>query len=116
MLTKSMKWSFIATLLVLAAVNWRSSADYRTVLAALVVCAGAIVVLVQSVGAGKYIWATTSLTVSALFNPAQPISFPRNNFCDAGFGLFGSVCRVASCFEDDAQAIRPLHYRSHASK
>ncbi len=37
MLTKIMKWSSIAALLVLAAASWRSSADYRTVLAALVV-------------------------------------------------------------------------------
>ena len=79
MLTKIMKWSSIAALLVLAASSWRSSADYRTVLAALV-CAGAIVVLVQSVGAGKYIWAAAFLAVSVLFNPALPISFPRNTF------------------------------------
>ena len=80
MLTKIMKWSSIAALLVLAAASWRSSADYRTVLAGLVVCAGAIVVLVQSVGAGKYIWAAAFLAVSVLFNPALPISFPRNTF------------------------------------
>jgi hypothetical protein len=78
MLTKIMKWSSIAALLLLTAVTWRSSADYRTVLAALVVCAGAIVVLVQSVGAGKYIWAAAFLAISVLFNPALPISLPRN--------------------------------------
>lgn len=80
MLTKIMKWSSIAALLVLAAANWRSPADYRTVLAALVVALGPIVVLVQSVGGGKYIWAAAFLAVSVLFNPALPISFPRNTF------------------------------------
>jgi hypothetical protein len=80
MLTKIMKWSSIAALLVLAAVNWRSSPDYRTVLAALVVCGGAIVVLVQSASEGKYIWAAAFLAVSVLFNPALPISLPRNTF------------------------------------
>ena len=80
MLTKIMKWGSIAALLILAALNSRSLADYRTVLAALVVCAGAIVVLVQSIGAGKYIWAAAFLAISVLFNPALPISLPRNTF------------------------------------
>ena len=78
--TRIMKWSSIAALLVLVAASWRSSADYRTVLAALVVCAGAVVVLVQSAGAGKYIWAAAFLAISVLFNPALPISLPRNIF------------------------------------
>lgn len=76
--TRIMKWSSIAALLVLVAASWRSSADYRTVLAALVVCAGAVVVLVQSVGAGKYIWAAAFLAISVLFNPALPDLLPRN--------------------------------------
>lgn len=53
--TKVMKWGSIAALLILVALNSRSLADYRTVLAALVVCAGAIVVLVQSTSRGKYL-------------------------------------------------------------
>ncbi len=77
---KIMQWSSIAALLVLAAASWRSSADYHTVLAALVVFAGAIVVLVQSTSRGKYLWATAFLAVGVLFNPALPINFPRNTF------------------------------------
>ena len=78
--TRIMKWGSIAALLVLAAMNWRSPADYRTVLAALVVFAGALVVLVQSTRRGKYIWATAFLAVGVIFNPALPISLPRNTF------------------------------------
>jgi hypothetical protein len=52
-----MKWVSIAALLLLLAMLWRSSSsDYRTVLAAFVVWAGAIVVLVQAVGTGNYVW------------------------------------------------------------
>ena len=43
MLTRIMKWSSIAALLL--AVLWPSSADYRIVLAALVLWAGAILLL-----------------------------------------------------------------------
>ena len=80
MLTTIMKWGAIAALLILAALNSRSLADYRTVLAALLVFAGAIVVLVQSTSRGKYLWATAFLAVGVLFNPVLPIMLPRNTF------------------------------------
>jgi hypothetical protein len=78
--TKLMKWGSIAALLVLVALNSRSLADYRTVLAALVVFAGSIVVLVQSTSRGKYLWAMAFLSVGVLFNPVLPIMLPRNTF------------------------------------
>ena len=53
MLAKIMKWSFIC-LLVLA-VLWPSPAGYRILLAAFVVCAGALLA-VQTSRAGKYFW------------------------------------------------------------
>jgi hypothetical protein len=80
MSTKIMKWASIAALVILAALNSRSLADYRTVLAALVVFAGAIVVLVQSTSRGKYLWAMAFLAVGVLFNPVLPIMLPRNTF------------------------------------
>ena len=80
MLTKMMKWGSIAALLILATLNWGSSSDYRTVLAALVVFASAIAVLMQSVSAGKYLWASAFLAISVLFNPALPIMLPRSTF------------------------------------
>jgi hypothetical protein len=70
----------IAGLLLLLTVLWRSSSDYRTVLAAFAVSAGAIVVFVQAVNAGKYVWAATFLAIGALFNPVLPIMLPRNVF------------------------------------
>ena len=84
MLTKIMKWGSIAALLILAALNSHSLADYRTVLAALVVFAGAIVVLVQSTSRAKYLWATAFLAVGVLFNPVLPIMLPRNTFVMLG--------------------------------
>ena len=80
MLTKIMKWVSIVALLLLLAMWWRSSSDYRTVLAAFAVSAGAIVVFVQAVGAGKYVWAAAFLATGALFNPLLPIMLPRNVF------------------------------------
>jgi hypothetical protein len=77
---KIMKWASIAALLLLLVVLWRSSSDYRTVLAAFVVWAGASVVFVQAAGAGNYVWAATFLAVGALFNPVLPIMLPRNVF------------------------------------
>jgi hypothetical protein len=78
--TKVMKWDSIVALLILAALNSRSLVDYRTVLAALVVFTGAIVVLVQSTSRGKYLRATAFLAVGVLFNPVLPIVLPRNTF------------------------------------
>jgi hypothetical protein len=77
---KIVKWVSVAALLLLLAVLWRSSPDYRTVLAAFVVWAGAIVVFVEAASAGNYAWAATFLAVGALFNPVLPIMLPRNLF------------------------------------
>jgi hypothetical protein len=74
------KWVSVAALFLLLAVLWRSSPDYRTVLGAFLVWAGAIVVFVEAAGAGKYVWAATFLAVGALFNPVLPIMLPRNLF------------------------------------
>lgn len=80
MLTKMMKWISIAALLLLSALSWNSTSDYRTVLAALAVCAGAVVVLAQSGSRGKYIWAAVFLAIAVLFNPVVPIALPRTWF------------------------------------
>jgi hypothetical protein len=76
-----MKWVSIAALLLLLAMLWRSSSsDYRTVVAAFGVWAGAIVVFVQAVGTGNYVWLVTFLAAGALFNSVLPIMLPRNVF------------------------------------
>ena len=77
--TKIIKWVSVALLLLLAVLG-RSSSDYRTMLAAFAVSAGAIVVFVQAVGARKYVWAATFLSIGALFNPVLPVMLPRNMF------------------------------------
>jgi Family of unknown function (DUF6804) len=78
--TKMMKWISIAALLLLSVLSWNSTSDYRTVLAALAVCAGAVVVLVQSGSRGKYTWAAVFLAIGVLFNPVVPIALPRTWF------------------------------------
>jgi hypothetical protein len=75
-----MKWVSVAALLLLLVVLWRSSPDYRTVSAAFVIWAGAIVVFVEAAGAGNYVWAATFLAIGALFNPVLPIMLPRTVF------------------------------------
>jgi hypothetical protein len=71
MLAKIMKWVSIAALLV-AAMFWRSATNYQLVLD-FVVCLGAVVVVMQAVGAKKYRWAAGFVAIALLFNPAVPV-------------------------------------------
>lgn len=67
MLTKIMKWVSMAALL-LAAMFWRSAANYQFLLN-LVVCLGASVVVVQAARAKEYAWAVGFVAIALLFNP-----------------------------------------------
>ena len=71
MLTRIMKWFSIAALL-LAAMFWRSAADYQALLD-FAVCTGAIVVVLQAVRAKEYRWATGFVAMALLFNPVVPV-------------------------------------------
>ena len=82
MLTKIMKWASIA--LLLPALFWRSSASYHLVLE-LVVCMGALLVVVQAVRAHKYFWATGFLAIAMLFNPVVPVEPSRTMFLWLGW-------------------------------
>ncbi len=62
-----MKWVSITALL-LAAMFWRSAANYQLLLE-LLVCTGAIVVVMQAVRAEEYGWATGFVAMALLFNP-----------------------------------------------
>ncbi len=73
MLTKIMKWVSIAALL--GALLW-PSASYR-ILLEFVVCASAILVLLQAWGRGKYLWGTGFIAIAGLFNPIAPAVLPR---------------------------------------
>ena len=70
MLTRIMKWFSIAALL-LAAMFWRSAADYQ-VLLDFAVCTGAIVIVMQAVRAKEYRWAAGFVAIALLFNPIVP--------------------------------------------
>jgi hypothetical protein len=54
--------------LLLAAMFWRSAANYQLLLE-FVVCMGAIVVVMQAVRAGEYRWAAGFVAMALLFNP-----------------------------------------------
>jgi hypothetical protein len=71
MLARIMKWVSIAALL-LAAMSWRSAANYQLVLY-FVVCMGAIVVVMQAVQAKEHRWAAGFVAIALLFNPAVPL-------------------------------------------
>ena len=77
MFTKIMKWFSIAALLL--AVFWRSSANFQLVLEA-VVCVTGILVVMQAVRRGKYLWAAGFLAIALLFNPVVPVALSRSAF------------------------------------
>ena len=56
-----------------------SSAGYRIALE-VVVCVAALVVFVQALRMRKYIWGIVFLAMSALFNPALPVTLPHRFF------------------------------------
>lgn len=81
MLTKIMKWSSIAAVLLLLILLPRHAyANYSTVLAAFIVWAGSVVVLVQAVHLRKYVWMSLFLVVAVFFNPVVPVVLSRTAF------------------------------------
>lgn len=78
MATRMMKWFAIAALLALAGL-WRSS-DSRTLVAGFVVCAGAIVAMLQATRVRTYGWVPAFLAIAVLFNPPVPMVFSRGAF------------------------------------
>lgn len=73
-----MKWFAIAALLALA-VLWRAS-DNRTLVAGFVVCAGAIVAMLQGTRIRKHGWILAFLAIAMLFNPLLPMTFSRGAY------------------------------------
>lgn len=78
MLTKIMKLVSIAAL-VFAAFFWRSSVNFQTVVQFLV-CAAAVMVVIQATRSAKYLWAAAFFVVAVLFNPLLPLAFPGSIF------------------------------------
>jgi hypothetical protein len=72
MIAKFVKWIAIAALFL--ALFWQPFAQNR-ILLQYVVWVGAIVVFVQAVRAGKYLWIGLFLAVAGLFNPIRPVTF-----------------------------------------
>lgn len=70
-----MKWLCVATLLI--AVLWRSSLDYRFVVA-FVVTIGAMAVVTQAARERKYIWVAVFVTIATLLNPIFTGALPRH--------------------------------------
>jgi uncharacterized protein DUF6804 len=78
MATKMSKWLAIAALLTLI-VLWRSS-DSRTLIAGFLVCAAAVVAMVQATRVRKFGWILVFLGITVLFNPLVPMFFSRGVF------------------------------------
>lgn len=78
MATKTMKWFAIGALLALI-VLWRSSNSW-TLLAGFLVCAGAIVAMLQAARVRSYGWIVIFLAITVLFNPLVPMFFSRRSF------------------------------------
>jgi hypothetical protein len=88
MATKLSKWLAIAGLLSLI-VLWRSS-DSRTLIAAFLVCAAAIVAIVQAARVHKYGWILVFLAITVLFNPLVPMVFSRGTFLTLYLGCLAT--------------------------
>ena len=76
MTTKIMKWVSI-TMLLLALLPFGVASSQG--LLAIVVCASALLVVRQSLRAGRYSWAVGFLAIAVLFNPAIPIARSGSN-------------------------------------
>lgn len=77
MLTKIMKWISIAALL--AALLWRPSGGYQLLLQ-FAICAGAILVVVQSYQVDKFRWGMVFIVIATLFNPISSPGLSPNVF------------------------------------
>jgi hypothetical protein len=75
-----MKWISIAALMALFVLLWGAAADAKTIVAAVLVWAGAITGFIEALRAGKYVWGSIFVAVGILFNPILPIMFPRQIF------------------------------------
>jgi hypothetical protein len=92
MLAKIMKLVPIAAL-VLAAIFWRSAANYQLLLDS-VVCIGALIVAQQAVQAKQYLWTAGFIGMALLFNPIVPVFAPSGRLL-----LFlGSIAPFAISF------------------
>jgi len=76
--TRMMKWFAIAALLALAVL--RRPSDSRALVAGFVVCAGAIVAMLQATRVRKYGWILAFLAIAVLFNPLVPMVFSRSAY------------------------------------
>jgi hypothetical protein len=71
MFTRIMKWFSVTALLLGLLLS--ASPSYRIVLE-MAVCVASIVVLVQAMRLRRYMWGMGFLVISALFNPAMPVT------------------------------------------
>jgi signal transduction histidine kinase len=88
MATKMSKWLAIAALLTLI-VLWRSS-DSRTLIAGFLVCAAAVVAMMQATRVRKSGWILVFLAITVLFNPLVPMVFSRGVFLTLYLGCLAS--------------------------
>lgn len=78
MLAKIMKVVCIVAL-ILTALLWRFVAAYQLPLD-LILCVGSLVVLLQAVRAGEYLWAGGFLIIAVAFNPVVVLLRPSGDF------------------------------------
>jgi hypothetical protein len=77
MITKTMKWISAVALVALLPLLWGSPLSPATLVLAVLVWGGAIVVLVQAASARKYFWAVGFALIFVSFNPFVPLMFSR---------------------------------------
>lgn len=77
MVTRIMKWVSLVALLL--ALIWRFSTSFQIVFE-FVISLGAVLVVIQAVRAGKYVWGTGFVAITVLFNPIAPLVFSRTIF------------------------------------
>jgi hypothetical protein len=80
MITRTMKWISMVALAALLPLLWTSPLAPTTLLVAVLVWGGALVVLMQAVSTGRYLWAGGFAFVVLAFNPVLPLTLSRGAF------------------------------------
>lgn len=99
MITKTLKWMAIATLTL--GLWWRPSEIY-SILLQFVVCAVAIVVLVQAARMRRYFWMMLFLLTACLFNPVLPLTLSHY-----GYGLLTVLAALLFFFSLELMQPKP---------
>ena len=113
MFTNIMKWFSVLALLLGLLLS--SSAGYRIALE-IEVCVAALVVVVQAIRMGKYVWGLGFIALALLFNPAVPVPLTHRLFLGLEWFSVGAFLVSLGGIKGQTPAFHSLDYRTDARK